>query len=337
MAFLESQLVDIRRFCGYPVYGVGASGFQGWRFFQAYGLLEYRMQNMAPAEEAVALGYLTQLASLEFGRDRRRGAAGHRAGGGVDAQSAGAARAHPPVRRLAAAAVRLHGHSARAGARRRRHKAGGVMVDYDRIDDAIQRGRGLAAIAVGELHDLHRPTRPTGPVQGATAIMRMPALFMPASARMLAYGHPLFEAAFDAAYTQPGDYLVGRQFTWFVASQAPLLPLLCVKATRVVCVSRPGVSSGVGLATYGGIRRDTLQPVLSGWPASMVAHGLGLDRADLPADASLGGWSVLLPVLPGIVLRTGDLVADDLGRAGVVASVELSDYGWRLAVRQAAT
>ncbi len=65
MAFLQNELTDIRRFCGYPVYGVGASGFQGWRFFQAYGLLEYRMQNLAPQEEAVARNYLAQLNALE--------------------------------------------------------------------------------------------------------------------------------------------------------------------------------------------------------------------------------------------------------------------------------
>ena len=65
MSFLPNQLTDIRRFCGYPAYGAGASGFQGWRFFQAYGLLEYRMQNLAPQEEAVVLNYLTQLYALE--------------------------------------------------------------------------------------------------------------------------------------------------------------------------------------------------------------------------------------------------------------------------------
>jgi hypothetical protein len=65
MAFLETQLVDIRRFCGYPAYGAGAAGFQGWRFFQAYGLLEYRMQNLAAEEETVVLNYLTQLYALE--------------------------------------------------------------------------------------------------------------------------------------------------------------------------------------------------------------------------------------------------------------------------------
>lgn len=65
MAFSAGERTDIRRHCGYPAYGVGASGFNGWRFFQAYGMLEYRVQNLAVAEEAVVRGYLAQLASLE--------------------------------------------------------------------------------------------------------------------------------------------------------------------------------------------------------------------------------------------------------------------------------
>ena len=65
MAFSDSQRTDIRRFCGYPAYGAGAAGFQGWRFFQAYGLLEYRLANLSAAEEAVASTYLATLATLE--------------------------------------------------------------------------------------------------------------------------------------------------------------------------------------------------------------------------------------------------------------------------------
>jgi hypothetical protein len=65
MSFLPNELTDIRRFCGYPAYGAGAAGFQGWRFFQAYGLLEYRMQNLASVEETVVRSYLSQLHSLE--------------------------------------------------------------------------------------------------------------------------------------------------------------------------------------------------------------------------------------------------------------------------------
>jgi hypothetical protein len=65
-SFSDAQKADIRRFCGYPAYGAGAAGFESWRFFQAYGTLEYRMNNMAPAEVAVTLQYLSTLATLEF-------------------------------------------------------------------------------------------------------------------------------------------------------------------------------------------------------------------------------------------------------------------------------
>lgn len=61
----EAQKVEVRRFCGYPAYGAGAAGFQSWRFFQAYGTLEYRMNNLAPAELAVVANHLATLAALE--------------------------------------------------------------------------------------------------------------------------------------------------------------------------------------------------------------------------------------------------------------------------------
>jgi hypothetical protein len=63
--FTDAQKADIRRFCGYPAYGAGAAGFSSWRFFQAYGTLEYRLNNLAPAEIAVTLQYLSTLATLE--------------------------------------------------------------------------------------------------------------------------------------------------------------------------------------------------------------------------------------------------------------------------------
>jgi hypothetical protein len=210
-------------------------------------------------------------------------------------------------------------------------------MDYDRFDDLIQAGRGRAAIAVGDWHDLHRPRDPFRPLRGGTTRMRMQAFFTPSEARGLGYGHPLYEGVLDASYTQPGDYLVGPLYTWFVASQQQFLPVLCVKATRTVTVQRMQPRPPAGLGAYGGLQRDAAVPVLTAWPASMVSHGFGMDRVNLPGDAQLGGWSVLLPPLPGIMLRTGDLLTDDLGRAGVVSWAELSDLGWRLFVRQAAS
>lgn len=64
--FTDAQKVDIRRFCGYPVFGGTPSSFQSYRFFQAYGTLEYRMQNLLAAEEAVITTvYLPNLTTLE--------------------------------------------------------------------------------------------------------------------------------------------------------------------------------------------------------------------------------------------------------------------------------
>jgi hypothetical protein len=63
--FSDAQKADIRRFCGYPAYGAGAAGFDSWRFFQSFGTLEYRMNNLSPAEMAVTLQYVSTLCTLE--------------------------------------------------------------------------------------------------------------------------------------------------------------------------------------------------------------------------------------------------------------------------------
>jgi hypothetical protein len=63
--FTDQQKTDIRRFCGYPAYGAGAAGNMGWRFFTAYGALEYRMNNLSPNEMAVVVTYLATLNQLE--------------------------------------------------------------------------------------------------------------------------------------------------------------------------------------------------------------------------------------------------------------------------------
>lgn len=65
MPFTDAEKTDIRRFCGYPAYGAGAAGFQSWRFYQAYGTLEFRMNNLSAAELAVVRRQLGTLNALE--------------------------------------------------------------------------------------------------------------------------------------------------------------------------------------------------------------------------------------------------------------------------------
>lgn len=64
--FTNQQKVEIRRYCGYPAYGADNAGNMGWRFYTAYGALEYRINNLAPEEETVVTTYLATLRQLEL-------------------------------------------------------------------------------------------------------------------------------------------------------------------------------------------------------------------------------------------------------------------------------
>lgn len=61
----DAERVDIRRFCGYPAYGAGATGMSSWRFFEVYGMLEYRMTNMSGSELQVVRQKLATLNQLD--------------------------------------------------------------------------------------------------------------------------------------------------------------------------------------------------------------------------------------------------------------------------------
>ena len=61
----DQQKTDVRRFCGYSAYGASPAGNMGWRFYTAYGLLEYRMSNLSVSELAVVGSYLATLTQLE--------------------------------------------------------------------------------------------------------------------------------------------------------------------------------------------------------------------------------------------------------------------------------
>ena len=62
----NAERTDARRFCGYPAYGSGQSGFESWRFFSVYGSLEYRLSNLSDDELTVIRTYLVQLNALEL-------------------------------------------------------------------------------------------------------------------------------------------------------------------------------------------------------------------------------------------------------------------------------
>ncbi|WP_118181296.1 hypothetical protein [Paraburkholderia phosphatilytica] len=66
LSFTDQNRVDIRRWCGFPAYGgVPVQAF-GWRFFQQYGTLEFRLTNMSDTEISTCQTvYMANLATLE--------------------------------------------------------------------------------------------------------------------------------------------------------------------------------------------------------------------------------------------------------------------------------
>jgi hypothetical protein len=214
-------------------------------------------------------------------------------------------------------------------------------MDAASLQDRISRGLGTAARRIGARTDAYRPRDMSDPLARANRYLRLPAAFTGPDGKFAkpnSYGDALWFGVFDAAYTRPGDYLVQDSGTWFIAAQQPLLPVLCVQTNRTVSFMRPAAPGGVGVNSYGGVALSTATSLLTGWPASVLTASAGSrPTANLPSDALAGTWTVLLPPVAGVVLRPADLMTDDLGRTGIVASAEISDLGWRLIVKQAST
>lgn len=184
------------------------------------------------------------------------------------------------------------------------------------IEDAVHRGLGRAGTVAGAWCEVFRPDGPERPMAAARLVLRMPAVFAAPDAgfaRVPGAGRVFWHGAFDAAYTRVGDYVRRDDgAVWFIAEQAPLMPVLCVRAGRVVDLLRAGVPEAPGVAPYGG--GGAAQAVLQAWPAS-VSAGV-----------------VLLPVSVGAAPRVGDELVDDLGSRSRVSSVDLSPWGWRLSM-----
>jgi hypothetical protein len=219
-----------------------------------------------------------------------------------------------------------------------------MMLPGESIPDAIRAGLGLAARAAGDWCDLYRPADTLDPLAPGSRLLRLPAVFVSVQGadKPVRFGESLWQGIFDAGYTRAGDYLRGADGTFFIVSQMRLGPIECVRCNRTLSVARAPGPQLAGLNRYGGVQKQTATPLLRNWPASVLTFSRDSGRGALPGDApglpgGAGGWEVLLPVSAEVVLRTGDLLEDDIGRNGVVASTELSALGWRLFVRQAAS
>lgn len=202
-------------------------------------------------------------------------------------------------------------------------------------------GLGRAARSAGRLADAFRPHGAFDPLNPTNRFLRLPATFEAAHGGFSAanwFGEVTWFGIFDASYTRPGDYIVLGSRRYFIASQEPLCPVLCVLTNRTISVSRPGVQTNVAANPYGGFTAADAVTLMERWPASVLAERKsGATKTGLPTDQTASYLDILLPSCPDVILSLGDLVSDDLGRTATVNGSELTELGWRLSAKLATT
>lgn len=210
-------------------------------------------------------------------------------------------------------------------------------MDGVKLQAKIYIGYGKAAKRIGFDYQQFRATSASNPLS-STALQTLPASFTTKFTYNAPnkYGEATWLGLFDARTFQPGDFLVGRQGTFFIAAMQDTLPIYCVQTNRVVSVLRVGMDPGVGLGGWAGDTPANEAVLMQGWPASVLQGTKGeASPTNLPGDVRTPWWAILMPAWPGIVLRTSDIIRDELGRKYVISSAELTDMGWRCTAMQA--
>ena len=217
-------------------------------------------------------------------------------------------------------------------------------MDGPTLQAKIYQGYAKAAQRLGLACSQYRPTSALSSAIAAGNLVRtLQASFNAkdfAYGKAQDYGKATWYCLADGTQLAPSDYLVRPDgVPFFIAAQQPLLPILAVECNRVVNVLRPQQQAGVGAQGYGGDTVALETPLVTGFPASVLA-GSKSDRAlvNLPGDVRNPAWNVLLPELPGdVFLRIEDVITDDQAKRYVISSAELTELGWRINAVQAET
>lgn len=208
------------------------------------------------------------------------------------------------------------------------------MTNSARIQDRIYYGYGKGAARLGTTYTIYRSPNAINPIQDANIIgtLLLSANVSWTYSQANKYGNAVWQLLVDGRELQPFDYLMGKQ-TFFVAGMQSLLPILGVDCNRTLTIKRPTqpTGTGKGIVGYSGYDPATATTLMENCPASVLSDSRGETNPNkLPLDTKVPRLKVLLPALPGISLRIGDIILDDRGVHSAISGVELTELGWRL-------
>lgn len=211
-------------------------------------------------------------------------------------------------------------------------------MDGEKLISNVYAGYGKAAKRIGFDYAVYRPSQSPSDPPLDNANLLLESLKVSPNQKgdykvPNSYGVAIWWSYHDGSETLVGDYLVGRMGTFFIAAQQDLLPIMLVNCNRVVTITRPAPADGIGAVDYQGYTTDATDTLMTEWPASIL-QGREKDQNIVPMDTKLPSWQILLPAQAGVVLRTSDIITDDLGHRYGIGSAEQTDLGWRLTAIQ---
>jgi len=212
-------------------------------------------------------------------------------------------------------------------------------MDAAKLQSKIYKGYGKAAQRIGFMSDVYRTATASTPIATGNKIASLYASFNAEDMgykKPNKYGHPTWWCLIDGSGLQVGDYIKNlHDGTFFIAAMQQALPILVVSCNTVISVLRPMQQTAKGAVGYNADTVATEVSRLTAFPASVLAAGTGDRNGTLPGDTKFPQFTILVPNVSGVEIRTSDIINDDIGRRFVVISAELTDLGWRLIVMQA--
>lgn len=216
-------------------------------------------------------------------------------------------------------------------------------MDGAAIQAKVYAGYAKSAQYVGLPFQQFRPAGPSNPTAGSP-LATLNASFSVAQSSFnfgkgVGFKDIIFNSLIDGRLIEVGDYLVGAEDTYFVASMQPLLPIISVRCNRVLNVKTPGPSQTFGAnSAYSGTDGSNELIVMTAFPGSVMFDARGrATEVGLPTDLPSPFYQILLPAIEGVDVRSSCFVTDDLGRRYTIAAAERSSLGWRISAQQAVT
>lgn len=228
-------------------------------------------------------------------------------------------------------------------------------MDGARLHRLIQRGHAKAARHIGLPYKVYRPFRRLEPIDLLGARPDVLATFSPKSdfefKSPAAVKDTVFSVVTDGELDH-GDYLIGESGTFFVSDTGHLTAPVCVRCSTGLKLLRQKKPEGFGPLGYR-TEVSNEERVIATLPGSLTRTSQGgRFESGLPGNSSapeaLVQWPDLsrLGVDPGFdekknqvdhswkpdefVIRTSDVLEDDLRRRWNIVAAELTVFGWRL-------